>query len=163
MATDVNASDMVLLESSHSHGLPLLGRVRMPAVPRRQSSYSALRLPDPLRPWLRFPSPSAYPRASACSSREPICARGHELPRGPLTGPPLSRTFLGKHLGLPGSCTFLCVRARSQTPRRVALPSLDNGHRLAALNVGQRLGITHRNQVSFEADTSRPTRSRTYA
>ena len=50
------------LPSRFQRCAPLLGWVPVPAVPHRHSSYAALRLPDVLRPRLRFPSPSAYLR-----------------------------------------------------------------------------------------------------
>jgi len=53
MRLDVFASRMFPSRSSHQHGPPLLGRVEVPALPRRQSSYAVLRLPLPLRPPLR--------------------------------------------------------------------------------------------------------------
>ena len=43
---------------------------------RGRSSYAALRLPRPLRPWLRFPLPPAYPNGSDEAIRVGRCARG---------------------------------------------------------------------------------------
>ena len=48
-----------MLPSSSRHGPPLLNRVRVPTVPRRHRSYSALRLPHPRRPLL-WACPSSH-------------------------------------------------------------------------------------------------------
>ena len=57
----------------------MLGQVR---VARRQSSYAALRLPRLLRPWLRFPSPTAYLLGQALFCRLP--RRPTRAPTNPL-------------------------------------------------------------------------------
>ncbi len=107
MRSDVFASRTFPSRRSHQHGPPLLGRVEVPALPRRQSSYAVLRLPLPHRPPLRSslacglppatrwrwrasqvsgPSSACVPRfltPSLASASRPICeveAAAFELP-----------------------------------------------------------------------------------
>ena len=74
-------------------------------VPRRQRSYAALRLPRLLRPRLRFPSPTAYLGADACSV-EPratgACARRRAARRRWITGSPSHRILSRRERGPPG-------------------------------------------------------------
>ena len=56
----VDASVMFPPRGSHQHGPPLLGRVRVPPVPRRLRSYWALRLPALLRALAPVPLARAY-------------------------------------------------------------------------------------------------------
>ena len=74
----------------------MLGRVQVPAVPRRHRSYAVLRLPDHHRPKLRFPSLLAYPIAGAsflAGQRTGQLARSRWRL---VTGPPYSRNIDGE-------------------------------------------------------------------
>ena len=104
---------------SHQHGPPLLGWVQ--GVPCSPTSTLLCSPPTPclLRSWLRFPLPTAYLDAGACS-----------VPRGPTTralanvscvgdgSPALRKTGDGSRRGegLPGYWTVLFVRAMVEHP-----------------------------------------------
>jgi len=101
----------------------LLDRLRVPPVSRRLRSYSALRLPDPLRPQLRFPLLSAYLLGECfflAGQRE------HPLPRSRRSlGQPalrLAGALQRSGQGLPGFWTVPSVRATVEHPARCAIP-----------------------------------------
>ena len=113
------------------------------AVPHRHRSYAALRLPDILRPRLRFPSPLAYLVASAFffigfrvhSRTRAVGDWGGRLPRGPH----LTR----KHQGLPGYEVVLFVRATvNHHAGRVATIMPSCRRRPCCLQAFRNLGLT---------------------
>src|SRR4029453_4999758 len=84
MSSNVKALGLVPFRSSHQHGPPLLGRVRLP--PRSPTSTLLCSPPTPCPHWprLQFPLPMAYLDAGACSvprRADDACARN-----GPCVG-----------------------------------------------------------------------------
>jgi len=68
MRSGISAPVMVRSKSSHQHGPPLLGRVQVPSVPRRHSSFmQPSDSPIPVGRGSGLPLPSAYLDADACS------------------------------------------------------------------------------------------------
>jgi hypothetical protein len=104
-------------------------------VPRRHRSYAALRLPHPLRPWLRSPLASGLPWRGRLFCAEPPCvasaglARIHrrEARRRWMTGSPLLRVVPRKDGGLPGYWTVLLLRAVVVHRAGCVLPSPISG------------------------------------
>ncbi len=102
---------------SHQHGPPLLSRVRVPSVPRRRSSYAALRLPHSLRPRLRSSLAFGLP-CGGCLFCAALGSRQHAHPAGTLRvgdgSPALSAKsgcFTRRNQGLPGFRAILFERA----------------------------------------------------
>ena len=132
-------------------------------VPQRLRSYAALRLPRPLRPPLRSPSPTAYPGAEVFSftvAPAPPPARATPetlLPRLP------SRRLSPREKRGPPRCLGHPLRAcRGPRPRRVrCAPRPAIGALAVAFRPSETLST--RNAFSFVATYPRPTRSRTYA
>ena len=123
MSFGFSVPSMFPSQGSYQHGPPLLDRLRVPPVSRRLRSYSALRLPDPLRPQLRFPLLSAYLLGECFFLAG---QRGHPLPRSRRrfgsTGSPSCRCSPEEW---PGPPRFLGrpFRARhGRTPRQVCHP-----------------------------------------
>ncbi len=136
-------------------------------VPRRQSSYAALRLPHLHRPRLRFPLSTAYLDAGACS--EPAVHAPANTQRVGDGSPALRKTGFvrgegrtSRVTGSSSSCVPWCNTppdATSPCPypssrrsaERPPLPSGDTEPSASGMN------------VVFEAKYPRPTRSRAYA
>jgi hypothetical protein len=141
MFPGVDASVMFPSRSSHQHGPPLLGRVLVPAVPRRLRSYSALRLPAPHRTALRFPLRGPTFTARTCSW--PGCAYpGRRAPVGiDLRVPGHRLRFMKERQGLPDDWPTLLDTCRSRTLRRLRRPLVPHtGGGAAAFRHNETLG-----------------------
>ena len=89
---------------------------RVLPVPRRHSSYTALRLPHSLRPRLRsslaFDLPCGGSLFCATQRRPAACAsREHAARRRWITGSPFVRSFTWRNKDLPGYWAILFKRA----------------------------------------------------
>src|SRR5215510_9701664 len=119
MASNVWALGMVPSSSSHQHGLPLLGRVRLagpfpdvnaPMQPSDSLPPSAIALVPLALAYLDADSGSVPKQA------DDTCARIRAVRRRQLTGSPLDRILSRRGEGLPGYGTVPFVRAMVEHP-----------------------------------------------
>ncbi len=161
MLPNVDASDMVPSKSSHPHGPPLLGRVRVPS--RSPTSPLVCSPPTPSSPSVAAPVPLAsdLPRCGCCSW-PPAGAPQTRRRRRRVTGSPWSGVFRGRTRAsqVPGPSSF--VRAVVQDPAGCDSSSpVLHGEAPVAFRLFDTLGT--RNDMIFVATYPRPTRSRAYA
>ena len=122
-------------------------------VPRRHRSYSALRLPCLLRPWLCSRSLRAYLDVDDVLVDD---GRIHSpiVLRDLVTGFPQSRSLSRRDMGLPGSWAILFRACRDPLTPPAASTSSQHDDDAAAFDVVERLG--NRNNAVFGADSHGP-------
>lgn len=105
--------------SSHQHGPPLLGRVRLPAVPQRHRSYSALRLPALHRALAVVPLARAYlhDQSLFLAGQRMLWQTRSRRDWSPVPSIPV--VFVKERQGLPDDWPIFLGTCRSRTPRRL--------------------------------------------
>jgi hypothetical protein len=119
---------MVPSEGSSSHGPPSLGRVRAPPRSPASSLLCSPPTPSPPRSRLRFPLPTTYLEAKACSSPSRPRLRERPRRRRVVTGSPWHRLLLEEEGGPPRllGCP-LRARRESATPPGAPWPFAREG------------------------------------
>jgi hypothetical protein len=122
-------------------------------VPRRHSSYAALRLPRSHRPRLRSSLAFGLPRCGrffcAPLGAGSTCVRGRAARRRGFTGSPWLRSSSRKSMGLPGCWAVLFARAVVEDPARCGARLAQIGESAAAFRRSNALGT--RDVIGFEA------------
>src|SRR5919108_623479 len=144
-------NDPSTTRTSHQHGPPLLGRVRLPRRSPTSSLLCSPPTPCPLRPRLRFPLPVAYLDAGACSvplEADDTCARN--VPCVGDGSPALRQTGIGRgearasQVSGPSSSSV----PGSNTPPETCPSSPDSRRDRCCLQVVQHPGPPERQEVS---------------
>ena len=118
----VSAREVFPSRNSYQHGLPLLGRVRVPTCSPTSTLVFSPPTPWPRRRRLRFPSPVAYLTVGVLSG----WGRSHPQRRNPCGDLVPAPRWLGftmrKYQGLPGYWAVLVRTCRGRPPRRLLRP-----------------------------------------